>query len=76
MKSIELIPLQVSRLTRREYEVLVELAKGKSNKGIAAALTISEATVEAHLFRSYRKLGVSSRAEAIVRALQLHLIEV
>lgn len=75
MKNGELTRIQAGRLTQRECEVLVELTKGKSNKGIAEALVIAEATVEAHLHRAYRKLGVSSRTEAIIRTLHLHRVE-
>ena len=53
------------RLTPREQEVLESLAKGNSNAEIAGELWIGGETVKAHLTRIFRKLGVSSRAEAI-----------
>jgi DNA-binding NarL/FixJ family response regulator len=52
-------------LSPREQEVLRELAQGKSNRDIAGALWVSEDTVKTHLRRVYRKLGVSTRAEAV-----------
>jgi len=53
-------------LTKRESEVLIELAKGYSNAEIAARLRISPRTVPKHLERVYRKLGVRNRTEAAV----------
>jgi DNA-binding CsgD family transcriptional regulator len=52
-------------LSKRESEVLAELAKGYSNKQIAKALYISVATVKFHTSNIYEKLQVSSRFEAI-----------
>jgi DNA-binding CsgD family transcriptional regulator len=55
----------LNSLTKRELELLKLLLQGKSNKQIAAALNISEHTVEFHLRNIYRKLGMSSKAEAM-----------
>jgi DNA-binding NarL/FixJ family response regulator len=52
------------RLTRREREVLEALDRGLRLHQIASALGISHATVKAHVRNIFRKLGVSSRAEA------------
>lgn len=49
-------------LTSREQTVLLELAQGKSNKQVAAALEISVRTVETHRKNLRRKLGISSTA--------------
>lgn len=57
-----------SELTRREFEVLQLLAQGQSNNAIADQLFLSEKTVRNHLSLIFDKLGVSSRAEAIVLA--------
>jgi DNA-binding CsgD family transcriptional regulator len=46
------------------------LAQGATNKEIGRALFITEATVKAHLRRIYAKLGVRSKAEAIVQILE------
>lgn len=58
------------QLTLREREVLGELIHGKSNKEIARLLTISPKTVGRHLENCYRKLGVTSRAAAAIKALR------
>ena len=50
------------------------MAAGASNKQIAAQLFISESTVKTHVAHIYEKLGVKTRAEAAVRALQLRLL--
>jgi DNA-binding NarL/FixJ family response regulator len=57
-------------LTDRELEVLRLAAQGLTNYDIAQRLYISVRTVEAHLTHVYNKLGVSSRTEAVVRAIQ------
>ncbi len=51
-------------LTRREDEVLRLIARGRSNAEIAHELGITEQTVKGHLWRLYRKLGVSNRTAA------------
>ena len=53
------------RLTERELEVLQHLATGLSNKQIAKALFVSEATIKSHLVHIFTKLDVDSRARAI-----------
>jgi len=67
------LPMHRQEFTQREAEVLRLLAAGSSNKQIAAALQISVRTVGFHLDNIYSKLGVNSRAEAIVRAMQYGL---
>jgi DNA-binding CsgD family transcriptional regulator len=52
-------------LTRREYVILLEVEKGRSNKEIAAGLFISPLTVRKHLENIFSKLGVVSRTAAI-----------
>ena len=56
-------------LTRRESEVLLELAYGKTNEQIGAALGMSPRTVGTHLDHIYEKLGVTTRAAAVRCAL-------
>lgn len=58
-------------LTAKEREVLWLLAQDKSNREIADALVVSEATVKSHLSRLYDKLDVSGRREAVRRAMEL-----
>jgi DNA-binding CsgD family transcriptional regulator len=56
------------KLAERELEVLQLLAAGQRNRAIAAKLHISENTVKFHLRNIYRKVGASSRTEAIAMA--------
>ena len=55
-------------LSRRESEVLMLVATGKTNRAIATELFISEKTVARHVSNIFRKLGLSSRAEATAYA--------
>jgi len=57
-------------LSARETEVLARVAKGASNKEIARALHISEATVKSHLLHIFGKLGVDDRTAAVTAALE------
>ncbi len=61
-------------LTARESDVLGLLAQGLPNKGIAHQLGISPKTVGNHVEHLYTKLGVSNRAAAAMRAMQLGLL--
>jgi two-component system, NarL family, response regulator LiaR len=56
-------------LTARESETLALLAIGMANRSIAEALYVSENTVRAHLKAVFRKLSVTSRSQAVARAL-------
>ena len=62
-------------LTMREREVLQALLSGSTNVDIANQLFVSESTIKTHLYRAFRKIGVSSRGQAIAWA-QTHLHEV
>jgi HD-GYP domain-containing protein (c-di-GMP phosphodiesterase class II) len=57
-------------LTEREYEVLVQLGAGLTNKQIARALGISDRTVQTHAVHLYAKLGVRTRAGATLVAVR------
>jgi len=61
-------------LTRRENEVLKQLAQGLSNKEIAMALSISYETVKEHVQHILRKVGVSDRTQAAVWAVRKGLV--
>jgi two-component system, NarL family, nitrate/nitrite response regulator NarL len=61
-------------LTSRELQVLALLSEGLSNKAIASRLEISESTAKFHVAAILGKLGVGSRAEAIVQAARLGLV--
>jgi DNA-binding CsgD family transcriptional regulator/tetratricopeptide (TPR) repeat protein len=63
---------ELESLTRREREVLGLLAQGKTNKEIAATLYISEVTAKVHVRHILEKLGVRSRTEAAIIALDKH----
>ncbi|WP_372870389.1 LuxR C-terminal-related transcriptional regulator [Shewanella sp.] len=63
------------KLTIREREVLQALLSGNTNQDIANRLYVSESTIKTHLYRAFRKIGVSSRGQAIAWA-QTHLHEV
>jgi DNA-binding CsgD family transcriptional regulator len=57
-------------LTPREGEVLALLARGRSNREVAATLFLSTGTVRKHLEHVYAKLGVRTRTQAAMRALE------
>ncbi len=65
---------QSVRLTEREQEVLHWLVQGASNDAIAQHLFITIATVKAHLTAIFEKLQVTSRTQAIVKALKLGVV--
>jgi DNA-binding NarL/FixJ family response regulator len=60
----------IDSLTGREREVLAEIAKGRSNREIARALTVSEKTVKAHVSAVLAKLGVQDRTQAALLAVR------
>jgi DNA-binding NarL/FixJ family response regulator len=61
-------------LSRREIDVLQRVAKGESNREIAAALRVSEATVKTHLLHVFEKLGVSDRTAAVTVAVERKIL--
>jgi len=61
-------------LSRREIEVLEQVAAGRSNSEIAVALVVSETTVKSHLVHIFSKLDVSSRTAAVSVARQLGIL--
>ncbi len=63
-------------LSSRKVEVLELLARGKSNRQVAADLSISIGTVKNHVHHILEKLGVSDRAHAAILALEHDLISV
>jgi len=67
--------VQVAGLTPREIEVLGLLARGRSNRQIAAALGISARTVSTHVEHVYTKAGVSTRGAAAMFAMRHRLVD-
>jgi DNA-binding NarL/FixJ family response regulator len=61
-------------LTPRERSVMELLARGKSNKEIAAALEVAERTVKFHVSAIFAKLGATNRTEAVTRAVQAGIV--
>jgi DNA-binding CsgD family transcriptional regulator len=67
-------PAAAGRLTPRELEVLTLIAAGETNKGIAAALVISEHTVARHVQNMLSKLGFASRTSLAAFAVEQGLV--
>jgi DNA-binding NarL/FixJ family response regulator len=67
-------PASTRRLTPRDVEILGLLVLGQTNRQIGAQVSLGAGTVRNHLSRIFRKLGVSTRTEAAVRALELGLV--
>jgi DNA-binding NarL/FixJ family response regulator len=61
-------------LTSRERDVLAKISQGLSNKRVARDFEISPETVKSHVKHIFLKLEVSTRAEAVSRALSLELL--
>jgi DNA-binding NarL/FixJ family response regulator len=59
---------RIGRLTPQQMRVLMMLSEGLLNKQIAYELTVSEATVKAHVSAILQKLGVDSRTQAVIAA--------
>lgn len=66
-------PARVS-LSERETQVLTLVAEGNSNRTIAEALFVSEATVKKHLIHVFEKLEVKDRTRAVTKAMELGLL--
>ncbi len=67
---------KIDSLTRRELEVLVQVASGNFNKEIANSLDISERTVKNHISNIFKKINVSDRTQAAIFAIRNNLIKV
>jgi DNA-binding CsgD family transcriptional regulator len=63
--------LEAGGLTSREAQVMRHVALGGSNRDVGARLGLSERTVQKHLERAFRKLGVATRSEAAARAWEM-----
>lgn len=67
---------QAPDLTSRERDVLTLVARGLANKAIAQRLSLSEKTVKAHVSAILRKLDVTDRTQAALRAVRERLVDV
>ena len=61
-------------ITARELEILTLIARGFSNREIAAQLFVSENTVKTHCARAFEKLGAARRTQAVQRGKELGLL--
>jgi len=61
-------------ISHREYEVLLEISKGLSNKEIGERLFVSESTIKTHVSNLFLKLGAKRRTETIKKAQELQIM--
>jgi DNA-binding NarL/FixJ family response regulator len=64
------------QMSPRELEILQWLAKGRSNKEIAAQLEIVEGTVKMHISKIFSKLGVADRTQALIEAVKRGIVQI
>ncbi|WP_344877066.1 response regulator transcription factor [Nonomuraea antimicrobica] len=67
-------PVALAGLTEREREILVLIARGRSNAEIAEDLAVSPSTVKNHVTNLFAKIGVRDRAQAVIVAYEAGLI--
>ena len=67
---------KLNSLTKREIEVLIEVAKGNFNRDIALHLNISERTVKNHMVSIFKKIDVADRTQAAVFAIKNNLVKI
>ncbi|MET8863696.1 response regulator transcription factor [Nonomuraea sp. NPDC049421] len=67
-------PAELAGLTVREQEILVLIARGRSNTEIAAELSVSPSTVKNHVTSLFAKIGVRDRAQAVIAAYEAGLV--
>jgi DNA-binding NarL/FixJ family response regulator len=67
-------PANTFELTNREIEILKALASGLSNRTISEKLFLSEKTVKTHTHHIFRKMAVKTRTQAVLKAMEFHII--
>lgn len=68
------MPPEVARLTDREREILVLIARGRSNTEIADELHLAGSTIKSHVSSLFAKVGVQNRAQAVIVAYEAGLV--
>ncbi|MFD2100578.1 response regulator transcription factor [Flagellimonas iocasae] len=72
--TINLKKIEQLGISQREYEVLIHISKGLSNKEIANTLFVSESTIKTHVSNLLIKLDVKRRTQAIQKAKNLQIL--
>lgn len=67
-------PRELDRLTEREREILLQLARGRTNLEIAQSLFVTESTVKTHVSRVLAKLGLRDRVHAVIAGYEWGLL--
>lgn len=72
--SVDYKKIEELGISKREYEVLLEICKGCSNKEIGEKLFVSESTIKTHVSNILTKLDVKRRTQAIQKSKELQIV--